>query len=691
MRRLVDIFGSERGGVLVVVAVFMASGVMLLAFSIDVGHWFEHKRHLQAQVDSGAFAGATNFNGCISASAADRGDKTKPANVAIQDMARKFSGDTVHVASALNAQVNNRPNVTVVLNSTKYPSDGGLDYSDTNGPFCKAGYVDVKATDDLKAGKSILPWNLAGNILPRINAHARVSIFQVGTLAGSLPLAVEDVNPLATGALVVNEDAASFKTTLSAVLGRQVLTAGASSVLNGQNLTPWTGGPVSVTIPTRSPQSDVGVVIALCSNKNLCGPTKGNGWLTDSTKTLNDVCSQLYVTCHAGDQTGLEFIHGYSTTGNGSSTAPILRSVTLTKGGSGACTDDSAPYFMLNGGCKVGVTASLDFGITTDPSKNENQNGINATVKVDNCTLAYVNSTLTTSNWSAANCETIANGAGQKSLALDWTTQTGSGKNKVNSNGTFPRVARPFANDGATATQSYPIEYAQITQGATCTGGVANSLPFGAVNLCVGVGVVGNLKVAADSSDPTKLLRFGNASSHTGAVDCGPGNLYDQIVNGCSVPVQVNPGEACPNATNPVDCLPIITGVKRGQEDKGMDDRWIVGGVCPPNHWPTSPGQPINIPEGDPRVTPLIVTLYNAFAGSGSGYVPVTDFAVFYVTGWDSKSNACNGINEAAPSGADNGTIWGHFIHYVGDLGNSLPGGTCNFTLISPCITVLTE
>src|SRR5437588_5445621 len=193
MRNWFDTFRSERGGVLVIVAIFMSSAVMLVAFSIDVGHWFEHKRHLQLQVDNGAFAGATNFNGCISASSADRADKTKPANVSIQDTARKFAGDTQHVVSALNPQVNNRTHVTVVLNSTKYPSDGGTDYDDPAGPFCQSGYVDVKATDDLKAGSATLPWNLAGKILPKINAHARVSIRQVSTLAGSLPLAVEDV------------------------------------------------------------------------------------------------------------------------------------------------------------------------------------------------------------------------------------------------------------------------------------------------------------------------------------------------------------------------------------------------------------------------------------------------------------------------------------------------------------------
>jgi hypothetical protein len=126
-----------------------------------------------------------------------------------------------------------------------------------------------------------------------------------------------------------------------------------------------------------------------------------------------------------------------------------------------------------------------------------------------------------------------------------------------------------------------------------------------------------------------------------------------------------------------------------------MDDRWVVNGRCPDNNWPqpiNGVPQPINIPAGDPRVTPLIVTLYNAFAGSGSGtYVPVTDFAAFYVTGWDNADRACNGINETAPAGATNGTIWGHFIKYVGDLGDSTPGQTCNFSALSPCITVLTE
>jgi hypothetical protein len=291
----------------------------------------------------------------------------------------------------------------------------------------------------------------------------------------------------------------------------------------------------------------------------------------------------------------------------------------------------------------------------------------------------------------------VANGAGKVPLSLSWTTQTGSGKTKVRSNGTFPQVARPFANDGPTDSQSYPIAYARLTGSSAslpCSDPAAptNSFAFGSTaTICIGIGVFGNLKVAADSNDPTKLLRFGNTSSHTGALDCAAGNLRQQIATGCTVAVQVNNGEACPNTTSPVDCLPIITGVKRGQEDQGMNDRWIINGVCAPNKWPTTPGQPIKIDAGDPRAVPLILTLYGAFAGSGSGYVPVTGFATFYVTGWDGASNACNGINQSPPAGATNGTIWGHFITYVGDLGSSTGTTKCDFSALAPCLIVMTE
>ena len=48
---------SEGGGVIVLVALALPVLVMLGSFVIDVGNWYEHKRHLQVQADSGALAG----------------------------------------------------------------------------------------------------------------------------------------------------------------------------------------------------------------------------------------------------------------------------------------------------------------------------------------------------------------------------------------------------------------------------------------------------------------------------------------------------------------------------------------------------------------------------------------------------------------------------------------------------------
>lgn len=676
MTRLRSRLGRERGGVLVIVAIFMATAIGIATFVIDAGHWFEHKRHLQAQVDAGAFAGATTFNGCFGASAADRASSTSPANLAIAAQARKFAGDTLNVPTALNAQVNNRSNVTVLLNSRNFPGDGGANYDDPAGPPCQAGYVDVKATDANVASF------LGSGLVPKIKAHARVLLESVGSLSGSLPLAVEDIKPTAIGALFVNIDAASFSTSAAAVLGRQGLTPGSTSTLNGLNLTPWTGGPVAVPISSPSPpsaQAHVGVVIAMCSNRGLCPNAASTSWF--ATGAVSTVCGQLYITCRTNDGTGIEMIHGYATGGTGTATAPIVRSVTLTKGGAGACTDDSAPYFLLNAACKVGAQADIDFGVTGNPATL-----ISARVSVGSCNLSYSGSTGTTSSWSAANCQTIASGAGQAPLNLTW--QTGSGRTTVN--GTFSNVARPFANDGATDTQSYPIAYAQVTQGAACTAGVGNSVAFGTTNFCVGVGVLGSLQVAANTSDPTVLLKFINGSRN-GPIACGGSTLRDDIINGCTTPVNRNPGEACPNTTTPADCVPLRTGGKVGQVRDGMNTRFAPGDVCSANNWSLYP----NIPVGDPRVVPLIITLEDAFSGSGSGSIPVTDFGVFYITGWDGgpNSTSCNSNNEPAPPGAGNGTVWGHFIVYAGDLGTSTGSGTCSFALgsLSPCIPVLTE
>ena len=51
----------ERGGVLVMVAIFIPVILMLASFVVDVGNWWEHKRHLQVQADAAVLAGGGQF------------------------------------------------------------------------------------------------------------------------------------------------------------------------------------------------------------------------------------------------------------------------------------------------------------------------------------------------------------------------------------------------------------------------------------------------------------------------------------------------------------------------------------------------------------------------------------------------------------------------------------------------------
>ena len=237
----------------------------------------------------------------------------------------------------------------------------------------------------------------------------------------------------------------------------------------------------------------------------------------------------------------------------------------------------------------------------------------------------------------------------------------------------------------------------QLTQGSSCTGTNGNSLPFGAATVCVGVGLTGNIQNAASKSDPTRLLKF-IGGSRTGAIDCGGGTgadaLRDSIAHGCTDAVTLNDGTHGPcddHLGPPRDCLSVDSGGKVGPTRQGMNERFHPGATCPANAWTTLPAATApSFGVGDPRLVPLIITLPGAIAGSS---VPVTDYGEFYVTGWDGAPSDCNGINEAPPPGAGNGTIWGHFVKYIGSFPTSIGGTGCDFsiTTLAPCITVMTD
>ena len=654
---------GERGAALVIVVLWLPVLLVFFMFVVDVGNWFVHKRHLQMQADAGALAGGGIFQFPCS-------------DIPIVSETRNYSGDP-GAATPYNLQIapTQQANVHVLVNSVNYWNKGGSDFSDGGGP-CATRFIDVKATE------ANLPWYMRLAVVPAINAHARVSILQKNGGAGSLPVGVPDSNPIAAAAIFVNE-------VNGAVIGTQSLTTTQTVTANGESLTLWTGAAISVNIASAR----TGVVVALSGK---------SGWTPSGT--LSQICNQVLVQCYeggeAGPWTGLSFIQGYSTSGTGTPTAPILRDVTLYPVG---CTDDSAAYFLLHAGCSVGVKAKVDFGTVSsgNPQLPVAQGGLNAQVKVDpngtscpnsgqspkGCAMTYQTSGPNAGYWlttAAGGYPVIGSTA---SLSLNWGT--GSGGSSVN--GSFTNVQRSYV---ASTTNSGAVDYVVLSD---------NSLSTGTQTVNAAIAIKGSLQANATSvSDPVVHLKVTGGTSLTQALDCDPdvSNLRDEIGTGCKPQYVKNTGQTCPAAnatlwndpsTQPWNCVRVSTGNSAGQVNQGLLIRTQDGSnTCVhPNNWSSFP----NLPAGDPRIVPVFLVPFGAFGGSGSNnVVPVTGFATFYVTGWSQG----NGGQQGDPCpGADavngGGEITGHFIKYVESVNTGGGGSACDPTAFGTCVAVLTE
>ena len=652
---------GERGAALVIVVVWLPVLLVVFMFVVDVGNWFVHKRHLQMQADAGALAGGGVF-------------RFPCSDTPIVDETRNYAGDPAAV-SPFNLQIapTQQANVHVLVNSTNYWNKAGSDFSDGGGP-CATKFVDVKATE------ANLPWYLRLAVVPAINAHARVSILQKNGGAGSLPVGVPDSNPVSAAAIYVNEVS-------GAVIATQPLTTTQPITANGESLTLWTGPAVSANIASAR----TGVVVALSGK---------SGWTPSGT--LAQICSQVLVQCYQGDEAGpwvgLSHIQGYSTSGTGTPTVPIVRDVTLYPVG---CTDDSAAYFLLHGSCSVGVKAKVDFGTVAsgNPQLPINQGGLNALVKVGGgscptsgqspkgCTMTYQTTGPNAGYWvtNGLNGYPVVNGT--TTLDLNWGT--GSGGNSAN--GTFASVQRSYV---ASTSTSGSVDYVVLSD---------NSLSMGNQTVNTAIAIKGSLQANATSvNDPVVHLKVTGGGSLTQALDCDPdvSNLRDEIGFGCVPQYVKNTGQACPAAnaplwndpsTQPWNCVRVSTGNSAGQVNQGLLIRTQDGSnsCVHPNNWSSFP----NLPAGDPRIVPVFLVPFGAFGGSGSNNaVPVTGFATFYITGWSQG----NGGQQGDPCpGADavngGGEITGHFIKYVESVNTGGGGSLCDPNALGTCVAVLTE
>jgi hypothetical protein len=663
------------------VAVWLPVLLLFLMFVVEVGNWFEHKRHLQLQADAGAFAGGGLFNACFLDAAS--------GSAAIDSEARRYAGDPAWAgglgASVYNSQIggSNRGLVTVRINRKTYEKGGpGPDDTIESGA-CSAKMVDVKMTE------ADLPWFFKLDVVPAINARARVQIQQKELSAGSLPVGVPDNNPVAAAAIFIDEANGN------AVKAIEPLTKIGPVTRNGQSLVEWSGSAVPVNISS----SRTGVIIAMSGKQ---------GWTPSGT--LSQICGEVLVECSqgagTGPWTGLSFIHGYATTGPGTPLVPIVRDASLYSVG---CADDSAPYFLFNAGCTVGVKAKIDFGPVTrpdgDPSRPVAQGGLGAQLKVDGygcpnsgpnpkgCVMTFNTSGSNAGYWTTngPSYALIPATGGAHRIDLNWKTTASSAQ-------TMTAVQRAFTASTATSGATQYISVAEIGPGA-------NSLGFGSHNLSVTIGVKTSLQRNTQNlNDPPVALKVVGGSQNQ-AVDCEDGkNLREELATGCAWQYTINKGTPCPpynsfNADGIWPCVRTQTGGQQGQVYQGMLLRTQGGSnsCVNPINWQDVNGDgkvtvPEDIPEGDPRIVPVFVTPFGSFNGSGNNVVPVVNFASFYVTGFSHQGGSgqgdpCPGA-DAVPGG---GYIMGHFIKYVDSINTGGGGSACDFNAFGTCVAVLTQ
>ena len=696
MGNRLHVLGDERGNVIIIVAVGMAAFIFLVAFVVDVANWKVHSRHLQLQADAAALAAAHTLG------AGSCSDSLISAD------AHKYGGPDASGALALyNAQVGGTPasKMHLLINSFRYYGDSGAgDNTDPNGSPCVSKYVDIKVTE------TDLPWYFGG-LVPKINAHARVSLLQESSANGTLPIAVPNPQPKSAAAIFINEADGT-------ILGSLSLTdLGPSGPLELYGS--GTSGLPLVTVAART-----GVVIAL-SGKTAMSLT-GN---------LTAICQQNLTDCYDANADpptqGISFIRGYSDSGSGTQpNPPILRSVELFP--TGACV---SPYFS-DGTCTYDLVTRIDAGGTSLPKANQfyGANGITLTSGADpNCALVA----------GADQCWhgtlTVPSNSGPQDIDITWEETAGSVqigskledcKGPGNGNkctGDFGNAQRAFSTKD---TRSGPIKALDICTfdlDTSCTQTHDQSYPTGAQHrFAVTIGIAGTLRNAANTSDPLVVLRIKSQSGQS--LDCDPGytNLKTELEKGCR-PTYV-PNSGSPDCSTigttalwaspiPWSCIAVSTGRQPNDISGGLNARLYQGdsspSSCAPvdsnghNNWHMFVQNAVNdgFPAGDPRVLNAYITTYGAFShvNGTSGSVPIIGFGHFYVTGYTGNGGGFNNPCQSSPPSnyaglypddpvpnGDTGIIVGHFIRFVDTVGGD-GTTTCDPNIINACVIVMTK
>lgn len=694
---------SSDGAVAVLVAIIIPIAIVLISFVIDIGNGFYHQRHLQLQADAAALAGGQEFlsGNCSDANVVGRAFEYSGVPSAQVSTNTNWTGSVTTYSdpgAPYNAQIGNTSpnNIFEAINSKTYLPAGNNGPTDpttypSNSP-CSDSLLDVKIT------QTNLPWYFQAGGFQYMNAHARVTWGFTG--AGFLPLAVDETSPQSVWAYFVNEATGALITPMTAnpVQLTNQGPVGGSGTYAGDDT--WTNATVQVPINVPN----VELIIALSGSK------------TDGT------CTDQPVSCFNQNNGAGGFdlvnIQGYTTSGTGTATTPIVRSLTLPQTGT-TCTSaiGSDAYFtnLSTGTCTVLVQTTIDFGANPDPSGTT----VWAQDSGGNCyQLAYNTTGTYAGTWTGS--PTVAAGGGADPLNIV-VAKTCNNKSTPITGGTGESGSQSaFASTSTTAGTIDGVVLGQSgVEGA-------NSYPINSTQtMSITADIGGSLQdeegSASNPNPPLVELNFANntSASQTGTIACPAGsssgsNLTTALESGCPGAYAINGsahGGADPSCTyinagpggNPVppaDCVQTANGVKNGPFDTGIQDRLLnasAGGhwYCA-NNWsdfnPSEVGD--GLPANDDRLVTLFITPYNSFNGSGNNDFPILDGAYFYVMGFN--KDTCK-TDPADPQAAGNGNghasgrIWGYFIKYTDPQGSPSTTTPCTDSALGACAIALTQ
>ena len=644
----------EGGAVLVMTALALPLLIAVCGFTVDIGNWFLHKRHLQTQADAAALAAAGEF-------------RVPCTNDPIHAMAAKY-------ASVDEAGLNPQEGKTELdelwqeTNSeTFHAQESPVDDTVVTGEPCDAKMIDVKLTE------TDLPWWLKAAQVPFINAQARVEIRKKKKTVGALPVAVPEVGPKRARAIFVNE-------TTGAVIDSVELVRTPSADEDNDGLAVWSNidAPKAVAIDT----AHIGVRIVLSGN--------------DDSVT----CSEPLVSCFGAGtsdaivagQPGLVHIRGWSNATAGTATAPVVKDVDMVAVG---CEDAYFTALAASYPCTVDINPIVDFGGAplTDIRVYAKKTGANNNA---NNLAALTPPSAPGEPWLGGGFS-IAAGTAGNSFDLVWRSGCNADRT-VNCNTTVQplgTVQRTFAASSA-LNVSGPIQMLNVSD---INGPGANTFERCSTctqELVVTLGLQPTLENASSVDDPVVSLKVAGGGSQNQALDCDPdvSNLRDELAAGCGAGYVPNTGDECPetapdlyDTVQPWDCVPNNTGATVGQVTQGMNLR-ILGDqnatTCSsPNNWADFP----DFDPSDPRIVEVFIVPFGSFEGSGQEVVPISNFATFYVTGW--HNGGCQGDGDD-PAGQ--GEIVGHFIKYIDRLNEGEAGEEfCDFAAFGSCVAVLTR